>query len=358
MQFVISESLFESYPFCAKRGIISRSKNENDGSTADAMKTLFSALGEHSDTNFRIWKDFANARLMPAELYRVGDGTFHGLFEGTDLGSLLITRSTFSAVRVESTPTTLRRNDKRDTLAVTVKLSGTSMCEQFGRQAIVQPGEIMVLDRASPSIRQTTAPSRSLLLEIPRDRLENLLGDARHFSVLSVGADLGSARLVTTFLDTLLRVENTFTPDAAQRMSAIAVDLVAAGIAERLAREVPRPLHGTVVVQRAKAYVEAHLGDPALDPPQLAAAVGVSLRRLQELFHEHDQHISDWIWQRRLETAAKRLTDQGCRHLSIGTLAYGCGFASQAHFSRRFKDRYGMAPSEFRHLSDQPAPKA
>ena len=226
---------------------------------------------------------------MPAELYRVGDGTFHGLFEGTDLSSLL------SRVR-PSAPCLSSRHRRRSaeatsgtTRAVTVKLSGTSMFARFGRQAIVQPGEIMVSDRASPSVRQTTGPSRSLLLEVPRHRLENLPGDARHFSVLAVGADLGSARLVTTVLDTLLRVENTFAPHAAQRMSAIAVDLVAASIAESLAREVPRPLHGTVVVQRAKAYVRAHLGDPALDPPQLAAAVGVSLRRLQELFHEHDQ---------------------------------------------------------------------
>lgn len=289
---------------------------------------------------------------MPAELYRIDDGVFRGLFEGTDLGSLLITRSTFSAVRVESTPTTLRRNDKRDTLAVTIKLAGTSSCEQFGRQATVQPGEIMVLDRASPSVRQTSGSSRSLLLEIPRARMENLLGDARHFSALTIGADLGSTKLVTTFLDTLLRVENAFTPDGAARMSAIAVDLIAASIAERLAKDVPKPLHGTVVVQRAKAYVEANLGDSSLDPPKLATAVGVSLRRLQELFQEQGEHIADWIWQRRLETAAKRLTDQGCRHLSIGVLAFGCGFASQAHFSRRFRDRYGMAPSDFRHLAD------
>ena len=317
------------------------------------MKTIFSALGEQSNVNFQRWRDAAVDRLMPAELYRVDDGVFRGQLEGTDLDALLITRSMFDAVRVESTPATLRRNDKRDTLAVTVKLSGTSMCDQYGRQAVVRAGEIMVLDRASPSIRQTTGSSRSLVLEIPRERLENLLGNARQFSVLTVGADLASARLVTTFLDTLLRVEGTLTADAATRMSAIAVDLVAASIAERLAREVPKALHGTVVVQRAKAYVEAHLGDATLDPPQLAAAVGVSLRRLQELFHEHDQHISDWIWQRRLEAAAKRLTDLGCRHLSIGTLAYGCGFASQAHFSRRFKHRYGMAPSEFRQLADQ-----
>lgn len=30
-------------------------------------------------------------------------------------------------------------------------------------------------------------------------------------------------------------------------------------------------------------------------------------------------------------------------------LAYGCGFSSQAHFARRFKDRYAMNPREYRH---------
>ncbi|MGP4797585.1 helix-turn-helix domain-containing protein, partial [Psychrobacter sp. T6-3] len=56
-----------------------------------------------------------------------------------------------------------------------------------------------------------------------------------------------------------------------------------------------------------------------------------------------------WIWQRRLEAATRRLADPGCAHLPIGTLAFGCGFASQAHFSRRFKERHGMAPSAYRH---------
>ncbi|WP_370693879.1 helix-turn-helix domain-containing protein [Methylobacterium sp. NEAU K] len=58
--------------------------------------------------------------------------------------------------------------------------------------------------------------------------------------------------------------------------------------------------------------------------------------------------MSDWLWQRRLEDAAKRLADPGCAHLPVGTLAYGSGFANRAHFSRRFKDRHGMAPCKDR----------
>lgn len=110
----------------------------------------------------------------------------------------------------------------------------------------------------------------------------------------------------------------------------------------------PQPLHGTVVIQRAKAYVESHLHQPDLNPPWLAGALGVSLRRLQELFHARGQHISDYIWQRRLETATRHLADPACAHLSIGLLAYNCGFTSQAHFARRFKAHHGMTPREYR----------
>jgi AraC-like DNA-binding protein len=134
-------------------------------------------------------------------------------------------------------------------------------------------------------------------------------------------------------------------------MSRIGVDLVIASFAERMAQDLPRDLYGTVVVQRAKHYIEANLRDPTLDPRQLAAAMGISLRRLQELFHREGQHISDWIWERRLKTAELRLKDPTCSHLAIAMIAYDCGFANPAHFSRRFKDRFGLTPREFRHAA-------
>ncbi len=70
--------------------------------------------------------------------------------------------------------------------------------------------------------------------------------------------------------------------------------------------------------------------------------------RLQQVFQANDENIAEWIWQRRLEVAASRLYDPGSVGFSLGALAYTCGFVSQSHFSRRFKDRYGMPPSEYR----------
>jgi AraC family transcriptional activator of tynA and feaB len=204
-----------------------------------------------------------------------------------------------------------------------------------------------VLDR-KPTVMLTKEHSRSLFLEVPRERLERMLGPVAQYAGLTVGAEQATTSLVTNFVDELTRIQGRLSLDLADRLSSIGIDLLVAGLSERLARETPRPLAGTLVTQRAKAYVEAHLGDPTLDAPQLAIAMGVSLRRLQQLFQVNGENIADWIWKRRLELAALRLSDPGSVGLSLGALAYTCGFISQSHFSRRFKDRYGMPPSEYR----------
>ncbi len=311
------------------------------------MQPLFSTEGAHPKNSFALWRDILRQQRLPIEVERLDDSPFEGRLDVAEIGPLLLTRIAQGAVRNEATPELLRRLGKGDTLVVLFKLAGSLLVQQDERTTGQRPGDIFVLDHR-PAVLESGPGSQSMFLELPRARLESRLGPARLYTALTVGADLGSAILVRTFFRDLIQVRRQLTPDAAARMAEVGVDLIVASIAERLAQEVPQPLHGTVVVQRAKAYVETHLGDPDLDPPQLAAAMGVSLRRLQELFHEHGQPISDWIWHRRLEAAAQRLSDPSCGHLPIGTLAHGCGFASQAHFARRFKHHHGLTPSAYR----------
>ncbi|SFL32301.1 transcriptional regulator, AraC family [Methylobacterium pseudosasicola] len=293
--------------------------------------------------------------MGPIELSHLSDEPFEGLIQAADIGTLRITRIRESCVRSEITADTLRRRERTQSVFVLIQLEGGSINVQDGREAVQRAGEIVLLaDR--PNVHVSGANDRSLVLELPVVPLERMLGPTRQFTALTFGTKGGTGPLIRSFFEGLVRVHETLTPSSAERMASIGTDLIVAGLAERLAQDVPRPLHGTVLVQRAKAFVEANLSDPTLDPSHLAAAVGVSLRRLQELFHERGQHISDWIWQRRLEAAVERLSDPGCAHIPIGHLSYGCGFANQAHFARRFKERYGLSPSAYRQAAQAQSP--
>lgn len=286
-------------------------------------------------------------RMGPLEQSLIGDEPFAGLIETADIGELLVTRVSEGPLSTAVTPETLRRRERSGRVFVLIQLAGRSATAQDGREAVQGPDEILVLaDR--PNVHISGRDNQSLVLELPRAPLELMLGPTQQYTALTMGHGNAAAELTVSFLRELVNVHDNLSAEAAARMAAISIDLITASIAARLAQGISRPLHGTLVVQRAKAHVEDNLGDLALDPSKLAAAVGVSLRRLQELFHERGQHISDYIWQRRLEAAAKRLIDPGRAPLSVGMLSYACGFASQAHFSRRFKDRYGMTPREYR----------
>jgi AraC family transcriptional regulator, positive regulator of tynA and feaB len=310
------------------------------------MRTLFSSAGVHPRNSFQLWQETFRDRIIPIELSHVGDQPFRGELEVADLGPLRATRLSHTALRSVATPEMVRRHGKADTLHLVVKLAGGSTIQQDDREAVFREGDLVMLD-CRPTVHMAASGSH-LVLELPRERIENVLGPAKLYTALPVAAESGSATLARTFFRELIRVRSQLAPEAAASMATVGIDLIVASLAERLAQEVPRSIHGNVVVQRAKIHVEVHLGDPSLDPLRLAGAMGVSLRRLQELFHARGQHVSDYIWNRRLDIAAKRLADPGCAHLPIGVLAYGCGFTSQAHFSRRFKDRFGATPGEYR----------
>lgn len=311
---------------------------------------MFSTEEADPAHSFAHWRRTIIERIVPVELKNLGDKPFRGTMEGADIGSLSITRISQGAIRTEATPETIRRHDKHDTLTVSIVLNGVVTSLQNDRHAVQGAGEIVVLDRR-PTVMATRAESRTLLLEISRAKLEGLLGPARVYSALTIGSGQASTTLVTTFFNELVRIHGNLSPDTSERMASVGSDLLVAAIAERLAQEVPKSLHETVLLQRAKAYIENNLGDPSLDPIQLAAAIGVSVRRIQQLFQGQRLQISDLIWSRRLEVSALRLADPGYAHLQVGSVAYGCGFTSQAHFSRRFKAHFGMTPSEYRHAS-------
>lgn len=109
----------------------------------------------------------------------------------------------------------------------------------------------------------------------------------------------------------------------------------------------PAERHGTTntAVLKALTLLEARIDTPC-PREDLAAAAGVSLRQLERLFTAHlGRSIQEAAMEIRLDAAAHRLRSTD---LPVTAIAYDCGFASVAHFSRRFRARYGAAPSALR----------
>jgi AraC-like DNA-binding protein len=136
----------------------------------------------------------------------------------------------------------------------------------------------------------------------------------------------------------------------------VTVDLVrallsSAGDVTRISSEVMReslPL-------RVEQYIVQHLTDPELSPERIAAVHHISVRQLYYLWSNHDCTLGNWITLQRLEGACREIAGVHSGRRSIAAVSRRWGFADPTHFSRRFKERYGMTPSDWRHISESVA---
>jgi DNA-binding response OmpR family regulator len=99
-------------------------------------------------------------------------------------------------------------------------------------------------------------------------------------------------------------------------------------------------------LDRLSAAVQANLADPDFGVTEFAAAVFQDrthlFRRTRELLGETP---SDLLRRSRLERAAALLGEE---EGTIAEVAYGVGFNSVSHFSRAFRDAFGVTPSAYR----------
>lgn len=82
---------------------------------------------------------------------------------------------------------------------------------------------------------------------------------------------------------------------------------------------------------------------------EVAAQVSVNPAYLSRVFrHFHNQAISDYLHELRVQFACRQLADPD---ISLSAIATASGFADQSHFTRVFKQCTGMTPGAFRALT-------
>ncbi|GAA2610831.1 MULTISPECIES: helix-turn-helix transcriptional regulator [Streptomyces] len=98
------------------------------------------------------------------------------------------------------------------------------------------------------------------------------------------------------------------------------------------------------LAQAAKNLAEQRLADADLSPAMLARELNVSVRTLQRAFAAGGETVTAYIRERRLESARQALS---ATRLTVSEIAAHWQFADSSHFSRAFKQRYGVSPTEY-----------
>ncbi|MGI5479433.1 helix-turn-helix domain-containing protein [Streptomyces lavendofoliae] len=275
----------------------------------------------------------------------------HGRYGHLHVTTLDVTPHRISGVRVADSDTLPLRHELPD-LVIAVQAAGTGVLEQEGRRARLSEADMALFTTARSVTLDFPEPSRMHLLRLPQavppvsnDALSDVLVTAIHPET-----ELGA--LLAPLLASLAEAAPRWRPQVPHRMAGHVTALLTALITDHVAGNRPtadaRPAAGIDLMARIRSYINVHLAEPELSPRSIAAAHHISVRYLHRLFSDEGTTISRWIQQQRLEEAGRDLARHGRNGPTISFIAHRWGFVNANHFSRAFRNRYGMTPRDWR----------
>lgn len=302
------------------------------------------ALDERDRIPF--WVDVAS-KTFYAHSFDAPATNFTGTLRSRNLDSLALTVCDCAPCEVTRTRRDTLRDDI-DCYMFSIRLEGRSLLTQDDQTHMVAPGTVMLHNASQPVTLNFIDDTRSLHLIIPRRLMQGRLGDRNTTRFLSV--DTPEVGLAVDFIQALNARTDQLDASLMPRLADQLVELVSLALGGANG-EVTLSTARANALRRVKAEIEKRLCNPNLTPSLAAAAGGVSVRYANALLAEQGSSLERYIQQRRLEHCRHALEDPLQSHRMISEIAFAWGFSDHSHFTRRFRDAFGMTPRECRQLA-------
>jgi AraC-like DNA-binding protein len=226
---------------------------------------------------------------------------------------------------------------------------GPLTIEQFGREALLDSSSCSLVDLASPYVLKHATLTDTFFLKAPEVVLRSRFRDIHSHCAVARPIGPGMGRIAADMIASLVENASDVGDQEAAHLATQILDILAIAF-EAAPADMPEgpSLARAAVRKRALAYIDRWIGDPALDPARVAAAIGVSTRYLHKVFESSEKSVSAHIRAMRLERARQDLSDQRLHQQSIAEIASRNGFLNQSFFATSFKKEFGMSPRSLR----------
>ena len=282
------------------------------------------------------WVDFRPASEVPLEAALT--------ILANDTCTLGTTRSSAYEMRTGS-----HRAQPDDMVVLTLMQEGDLLPQAYSRKG---PGALSLCAPREVGAFRWGQGARQVFLTLPRQDVFTALGREPYTLLMTSHCALAPA-LASQMNHMAHLVHQSDRVDAAEYAGLLDATRALALLTLRnlgrqgAATDLPDLTESLHAGRRAAAlrFIERHAHRHGLDAAAIAQGAGCSRSRLYEAFAAEGRTVMDALREIRLQRA-RHLLEQGQR-LNVGAVSWRCGFASQSGFSRLFKARFGLTPSEW-----------
>lgn len=311
-----------------------------------AAQPLQQGLTSSVATSFDHWKHLVAESFVPLAARTADVDGFRGRMRSRVLDRMSIVEVTATSHEVHRTPALIAQAHERY-FKLNLQLEGTGLLIQDNREAVLQPGDLAIYDTNRPYTLTFEEQARIMVVMFPCDALSLPTDYVGQLAAVRMGAT-GLSGIVGQFIRQLSENLDVLNGPSGSRLATNALDLVSTMLHAEMDMTPDRMKPQALLAVSVREYIDANLSDPLLSPASIAAAHFISTRHLHNVFHESGTTVASFIRSQRLDGARRDLRDPLHAGKSVGTVAARWGFLDAAHFSRTFRDAFGVPPSDWR----------
>jgi AraC-like DNA-binding protein len=320
------------------------------GARGEPVEKLFSSEQEASEEGFQRYYEISQREFFDGDLEVDGGAEFDIHLEKALDVPVSITHITSRSVMSYRRERRHIRGNRAGFKVVWIVRSGSVKFIRTSGTREIQGGQAGIVDSDTP-FRAQHAPDGELPYDayqivIPPDVFFRHLGEAELFSE-PFHLEGVHGKVIQGLIEMIVALGDSLARQTAHSLSLALLDAIGDHLRSN---KFELPQRRKVSEQRladVESFIAMHLTDPAISYEKVAASCGISARYLSYLLKANNTTFSELLWKNRLPKAREWLVSQSGK-FSIHEIAYMSGFKSASHFSRKFKETYGLSPREYR----------
>jgi AraC-like DNA-binding protein len=313
----------------------------------EALKTTFDTRSVPRRHRLDYWEEKCSADVVGLSCSSMEEDGFQARFDHFDFGTFSVFDIEGKQHVIERPPEFVRTREK-DSVFFAILMHGSSFVNRANQCVLVNQGDCVLYDTNKPYMHGFPTAMRHVIFDLPGDEFRARFPSWQLFETVRLNGSSGpgisiAQALRSTFSKVLSR--KYLAPDPTLVDEVWAALESAYGIINGHT-DISAYHLGALI--RAKKFIGANLSKADLSAEMVAQEVGMSVRHLNRLLALEGKSIKSMIIAQRLERARRDIEQSVSRHDTMAEISYRWGFNSQAHFSRSFKEHFGLSPTDVR----------
>ncbi len=306
----------------------------------------FTTAGLAADKRAARWNSAIADAYFPLSLRFSKPLDFHGKLDKTRIGRAQLSRLISDPVQYERHGGHIQSADKEDYL-ITIPRVASVEFRQLGRDVSCDPGGF-ILERGDEPYRFAYhRPNDLYVLKVDKSDLAERIRQPDQYCARVFDGTQGIGALFVVMVQQAQIHAAAADENAGEILSRQILELLALAIKNEVGSagsmsSCVRAAH----LLRIEKFIHENIRNPDLSPDLVASACGISKRYLHDLFKDVNGTVAQQVRDKRLSAAKAFLRERP--GLAVAEVAYRYGFTDQAQFSRLFKAKFKVTPTEYK----------